>query len=46
LKTAGGSEKICFRIQLVFNPWFVNLFEKLKDRFARKVQPEHLRRGE
>jgi putative endonuclease len=30
----------------VFNPWFVNLFGKLKDRFARKVQPEHLRHGE
>jgi putative endonuclease len=30
----------------VFNPWLVKLFERLKDRFARKVSPEHLRRGE
>ena len=46
MKAAGRSEKICFRIQLVFNPWFVNLFERLKDQISGKAQPEHLRRGE
>jgi putative endonuclease len=30
----------------MFNPWFVNLFGKLKDRVAGKAQPQHLRRGE
>ncbi|HEY1718695.1 MAG TPA: YraN family protein [Verrucomicrobiae bacterium] len=30
----------------MFNPRLVNLFAKLKTRFAGKVKPEHLRRGE
>ena len=30
----------------MFNPLVVNLLKKLKERFAGKVQPEHLRRGE
>jgi len=30
----------------VFNPWWVNLFARLKARLSGKEKPEHLRRGE
>ena len=30
----------------MFNPWFMNLLERLKDQISGKAQPEHLRRGE
>ena len=40
------SEKICFQVQFVFNPWFVNLFARLKTHFGGKPKPEHLRHGE
>jgi len=43
--SCGFSERNCFRVQLVFNQWLVNLIAKLKSCFAGKAEPEHLRRG-
>jgi putative endonuclease len=30
----------------MFNPWFMNLLERLKDQISGNAQPQHLRRGE
>jgi putative endonuclease len=42
---ADSTEYICLRVQFVFNRWLVNLFAKLKMRFAGKAEPEPMRRG-
>ena len=39
------SEYNCLPVQFVFNRWLVNLFAKLKARFAGKAEPENMRRG-
>lgn len=42
----GLMKENCFPVRIVFNPSFVNFLERLKEPFASKARPEHLRHGE